>query len=225
MPRRLFLTLLLLISFGLSKVARADVDQEGQVWTAFLSNAKPQGDSSGLRLWLDLHVRRADSGIVHIARPGLGWQMSNKLSVWAGYAWVPVIPDVGNTVHENRFWQQLILKHDIGNWSLQSRTRFEQRLSGAGDDVGFRVREFLRASWRADSKGTYGVAIWDEVFIGLNEPDWGAPKGFDQNRLFAGPYHKVGDRMRLEMGYLLLYVDRDSDTLGHVLATNLFISL
>ena len=223
--RRCLFTLIFLFSLGQAKVALADTDHDQQVWTAFLSNAKPQGDSSGLRLWLDLHLRRADTGTVHIARPGLGWQLSNKLSLWAGYAWIPVVPDSGSTVHENRFWQQLIVKHNVGNWSLQSRTRFEQRLSGAGDDIGFRVREFVRASWRANPKNTYGLALWNEVFVGLNEPDWGAPQGLDQNRFFAGPYHKVGDKMRLELGYLLLFVDRDNDTLGHVLATNLFISL
>lgn len=205
--------------------ARADVNQEGQIWTAFLSSAKPYGDSSKLRLWLDVHLRRASSNIVHIARPAVGWSVSPRFSVWGGYAYVPVIPDGGDTVNEHRAWQQVVFKHSIGNWALQSRTRLEQRFSGGGDDVGMRVREFVRASWTSSGSGKVGLAFWDEVFVGLNETDWGAPRGFDQNRIFAGPFHKVGEKMRLEMGYLFVYLNRDSgDTIGHVLATNLFAS-
>ena len=175
------------------------------------------------RFWLDMHLRRSSSNIVHIARPGVGWSFSPSVSAFAGYAWVPVLPDEGDTVNEHRLWQQLIFKHSIGDLSLQSRTRFEQRMSGAGDDIGFRVREFVRASWSAGQDGRRGLVVWDELFVGLNEPDWGAPKGLDQNRTFVGPFTAVGESMRLEMGYLLLWLNRDSgDTVGHVLATNLF---
>jgi len=206
--------------------AAADVDHDGQIWTAVLSSGNPGADSSKLRVWFDAHLRRSSGGIVHIARPAVGWSFSPSLSVWAGYAWVPVIPDEAATVHEHRAWQQIIFKRNVGSLSLQSRTRFESRFSGAGDDVGFRVREFVRASWQKHPSSRRGFVVWDEVFIGLNEPDWGARKGFDQNRLFVGPFFKVGKRMRLEMGYLFLFAERgDTDTVGHVFATNLFLSL
>lgn len=220
LSRTLILVTVLLAS---SQEARADVSQEGQVWTAFLSTAKPAGDTSELRLWLDLHLRRAAGGLVHIARPAVGWSFSPSLSAWAGYAWVPVVPDEADTVNEHRAWQQIIVKHGFANWSLQSRTRFEQRFSGAGDDVGLRVREFVRASWTPGPAAGHGLVFWDEAFVGLNAPDWGAPRGLDQNRLFLGPFAAIGDTMRLEMGYLFLWLERDSgDTIAHVLATNLF---
>ena len=106
-----------------------------------------------------------------------------------------------------------------------NRSRFEQRFSGAGDDVGFRLREFARVGWSWREDGKFGLVLWDEVFLGFNETDWGAPSGLDQNRLFLGWYVKTEPNLRLEMGYLSLFVDRDQATLGHVLATTLFIPL
>ena len=80
-----------------------------------------------------------------------------------------------------------------------------------------------------DSYKSWGVSptpmAWDEVFIGLNDIDWGAPRGLDQNRLFVGGWAAVAPHLRVELGYLFLYVDRDDDTVGHVLATNVFVSL
>ena len=91
--------------------------------------------------------------------------------------------------------------------------------------MGLRVREFVRAGWSWRDDGTFGLVLWDELFVGLNEPDWGAPSGLDQNRVFGGFFLKIDSNLRLEMGYLSLYLNRDTDTLGHVLATNLFVAL
>ena len=208
------------------RVTRAETDQDSQVWTALLSNAKLSGEGSGASLWLDVHARRGAANALAIVRPGVGWRFSKHLSLWAGYAWIPTNPDVGAVRNEHRPWQQAIASTTSNGWSFQSRTRFEQRFRNDGDDIGLRIRQFVRASQNVGQDKPFGFVVWNETFVGLNEPDWGARKGFDQNRLFVGASARVRSNMRLEGGYLSLWVARDgNDLLGHVLATNLFVSL
>lgn len=205
--------------------ARAQVAQDAQIWTGLVSTARLGQSDSGPSLWLDAHLRRSGTGTVHILRPAIGWGHKGWLSAWAGYAWIPVLPDEGDTAHEHRLWQQLIVQRGAGQLSLQLRSRFEERFSPGSEDVGFRLREFGRAGWALKEDGDYGLVAWDEIFLGLNQTDWGAPAGFDQNRLFAGVFVKADANLRLELGYLSVYLNRDEDTLGHALATNVFVSL
>lgn len=177
---------------------------------------------------MDTHVRRGNAGTVHIARPGAGIRLTEGVSLWAGYAWVPVFSDTdANPRDEHRLWQQLILSHRFESASLQSRTRFEQRFVEGGDDVGLRLREFVRFDWKFFSHASsgVGVVIWDEVFVGLSETDFGQPGGLDQNRLFVGPMFALTQWARIEPGYLFVYVRREAgDRVAHAFSVNLFLS-
>ena len=206
--------------------AWAQTTQDIQVWTSVAGTAALNEESTGPSAWLDVHLRRSGANTVHIFRPGLGWRLGDAVSVWAGYGWIPTLPDEGDLQIENRFWQQVIAKHSASRLGFMSRTRFEQRLADSGDDLGLRVRQFGRVGWDWRDDGRCGLVVWDELFLGLNETDWGAPAGLDQNRLFAGVFLKSGTRVRGELGYLSLFVDRDGgNTLGHVLSTTVFVSL
>ena len=107
---------------------------------------------------------------------------------------------------EHRIWEQATLTYrsnpDLG-FLLQSRTRVEQRFSEAGSDIGHRVRQFVRFNWQPLQEFPLGLAMWDELFVGINRTDWGAP---------------------LEACDLLVYVDRDTDIYQRALAVNLFTS-
>ena len=82
------------------------------------------------------------------------------------------------------------------------------------DSTGSRARDF-----------PVGVAVWDELFVGLTQPDWGAPQGIDQNRIFIGPFLQMAPWARFEAGYLFTYLDRGTNDLyAHVVAVNLFLS-
>ena len=205
--------------------AHAQTDDEFQLWSALLGSGAFQPETPRLALWFDLHARRGDAGTVVIVRPGVGAEVTDWLSLWAGYAWVPVFTDGADRRDEHRLWQQAVLKHSTGAWSLQARTRFEQRFSEAGDDVGFRLRQFVRANWQPSTNTPLGLAVWDEIFVGLNDTDWGAAGGFDQNRLFIGPFLQVAPWARLEAGYLFAYLRREPvNRVAHTLAINLFVS-
>jgi hypothetical protein len=51
------------------------------------------------------------------------------------------------------------------------------------------------------------IVGWNEIFLNLNDTDWGAQSGFDQNRLFAGPGYGFTPMLRVQAGYLNRYVD------------------
>ena len=204
----------------------AQATQDVQIWTSVAGTAALTDEATGPSAWLDVHLRRSGANTLAILRPGMGWRVRRNLSLWVGYAWIPTLLDDGGTRHEHRAWQQVIATRSSGRIGLMSRTRVEQRFAGGGGDLGLRVRQFARLGWNWNEEGRYGLVAWDELFVGLNDTDWGAPRGLDQNRLFAGFFLKSGSRVRGELGYLSLVVNRDAgDTIGHVLSTTIFVAL
>lgn len=216
----------LALALGASAPATAQTTDEFQLWAALLATGSFQRSTPRFAYWLDVHGRRGADGTVVIVRPGVGLEVNAWLSLWAGYAWVPVFTDGAGSVSEHRLWQQAVLQHAFASGvSVQARTRFEQRFSEAGDDVGFRIRQFVRVNWQPDAAVPLGVALWDEVFVGLNDVDWGPRAGFDQNRLFVGPFLALSPWARLEAGYLFVYLAREpANRIAHTLAINLFVS-
>jgi hypothetical protein len=210
-----------------ASAARAQDTRDFQIWTAALATADFAPAAPTGSAWLDVHGRRGDPGAVSIVRPGLGLHFTSYASAWIGYAWIGTANDAASDLtHEHRIWQQLLLQHKTCfGVALQSRTRFEQRFHENGDDVGFRVRQFVRGNVPFGRGNILGAAVWDELFLGLVDTDWGARAGFDQNRLFLGLYLAASTWARLEMGYLHVFVERPGgDLRAHALATNLFIA-
>lgn len=208
--------------------ASAQTTHDLQTWSALFATAQLQEQPLGLTLWFDGHVRRGDAGTVGIVRPGLGYRFKPWISVWAGYAWVPTSLDEGDALlHEHRAWEQVILSTSLldKTLNLQSRTRLEQRWREGSEDTGLRARQFLRADYRPHAEARWGAVLWDELFWGLNAPDF-APQGFDQNRLFIGPALYAMPNMRIEFGYLSAILWRDPTLqIQHALAINFFTTL
>lgn len=207
--------------------AHAQGRDEYQQWAALFVNGRLDPTTPRLNLWFDAHARRRGNGTLLIFRPAVGLDVAPWLSIYLGYAYVPLFTDGQATLHEHRIWQQATLRHrfDFG-LAVQSRTRFEQRVSDAGGDVGLRLRQFVRANWQPKPDIPLGIAFWDELFIGLNDTDWGPAAGMDQNRVFLGPFLMMAPWVRLEAGYLFAYLDRGTtDLYAHTLAVNLFLFL
>lgn len=192
------------------------------IWIGAFAQA-PVGESEKVRLWLDLHDRRGKSTAVNLVRPAVGWSLTPRSSLWLGYAWIPTVPDEGAVTHEHRIWQQALLSAaPTDGLSLLLRPRLEERFL-PGESLGLRVRLFGRAGLRL--REDWGVALWDEVFVQLNEPGWTAPAGLDQNRLFVGPFVQPSPDVRVEVGYLQQWLPRpEESTLYHLSAMNLFVS-
>lgn len=202
-------------------LARAD----NQIWNAAIIQART-GAGGGPTLWLDTHARRRADGTLFIVRPALGYTFSPALAVHAGYAWIPLLTDEGGNRSEHRSWQQVIYNHAVGSaLKLQGRARLEQRFAPMGDDIGHRIRLLARGQWAASPSIPLQLVVWDELFLGLAATDWGAPSGYDQNRLFVGlggDLHVKG--VRVEIGYVNVVLRRDTQ-IDHVLAVNLVATL
>lgn len=222
-------TLLMAGTFAISSLtasagyaqARPDPARDFAVWAGVISTVDLGREAPSASLWLDTHLRRGDAGTLFILRPAVGLRATSWLTLHAGYAWIPFFDDANATRRdEHRIWQQAIVAGDVGRGvSLQSRTRNEQRF-GPGDGVGHRLRQFVRLGW---TRGAVGVVVWDELFLGFNTTEWGAQRGYDQNRLFVGASIAIGASSRLEVGYLAVHLNRERDEWVHALALNLFL--
>lgn len=195
--------------------------QDIAAWTAVLASPEISGRT---RLWLDVHARRDAAAFLSIVRPGVGLQLTDQVSAWVGGAWIPTLPDDGALSSELRIWEQAIVNVQLGSEvGLSSRTRLEQRISGGGGALGWRIREFVRLSIEPSTSDGPRLALWDEVFLGLNDTDWGAVAGFDQNRLFVGVGLPVAHGGRVELGVVNVVAQRDELRMTWVVAANWFV--
>ncbi len=206
--------------------ASADPGQDAGIWFKFKGEGALLGISEKTRWWLDSQVRiRDDEGGFHqgVVRPGIGYAMTESVTLWGGYAWVRTEPEDKVDSDEHRIWQQITWRDRAEDFSFRLRTRFEQRFEDSENDVGLRLRGKLGVRYRLLDPSDWSVVLWNEIMFNLNDADWGPQSGFDQNRLFAGfAWHLGGDeRVSLEMGYLNQVIDRsrgDSDEMVHVLS-------
>jgi hypothetical protein len=196
-----------------------------QQWTAMFLNGNLESLVPRLSFWFDGHVRRSQRDTLVILRPALGVRIFKGLKAHVGYAWVPRWVDGGDRIDEHRIWQQLLWSwRPMPAVSVMARPRFEQRFRRGDSGVGLRFRLFARGDYRFSKTSPFLFAVWDELFIHLNEPGWGPEPGLDQNRIFLGPGIIAGKGWRAELGYLLVYQSRPSqkDNIVHAVAVNIF---
>lgn len=196
---------------------------ESQIWTAYTAQVR-LGEKSGPAFWLDLQDRRRSDSTLYIVRPAVGYAFSPSLLAHFGFAWVPTDYDdpAMSTVNEYRLWQQVIGNHVVSDlFKTQARVRFEQRF-GPGDDIGYRLRLLARGQYQPISDFALQLVVHDELFIGFNDTDWSAKKGFDQNRLFVGVGTDTKLKgVRVEVGYMNVYLNA-VDRFDNIVAINLF---
>jgi hypothetical protein len=214
----------LLLSALLTPLATAaPVAHDLGVWTAgFLQVDLHPETVVGARIWFDGHVRRTDTSFVGIVRPGLGVDLAQGVTVSGGVAWVPQVGDSteGALRSEGRLWEQVLLQRPLGRVQASLRPRLEQRR--LPDDSAWAHRVRLWGRLGIPLRPGVGLAFSDEVFVGLRETD-ATPAGFDQHRLFLGPWLALGDGARVEVGYLQAYLARDSgDSMVHTASTTFF---
>ena len=188
----------------------AQTRDDGGLWLAWVAQGRLGSPDSGLgklRWWLDVHDRQRDEGRhldVSIVRPGLGYALGERITAYAGYAWVESDPIGRDEFAEHRAWEQLTWNVPVAGLTVQSRTRLEQRFVETDGDTGWRLREFLKTTVPLVEDKSWFVSAWDELFWDLNRTDWGQRPGFRQNRAFLGLGTFLDDdhKLSLEVGYL-----------------------
>lgn len=220
---------------GTTRYASAETINDHGLWAAALTQGKftenPCDKLHGWKWWFDGHLRffdDTDGFGLSIVRPGLGYTIAENTTLWAGYGWIHASPNTAPDFDESRFWQQLTWSKEFGCTKFGSRSRLEQRWVDTGDDTGWRFRQFFSLRRPVKNHPRLLWVAWDEAFFHLNDTDWGANSGFDQNRVFLGMGIKsrLHRNWRMEIGYLHVALNRTvgPDRSNHILAINLFRS-
>lgn len=219
-------TILRLSAIALSLIALpAHAAEDQQFWLQTIA----QGPISGDIVYFAEVQSRFGNGMdgldQMLLRPAIGVKLSDRLTIYQGYAYVRTPQPGGGETREHRGFQQI-------NWSLgklaggplSSRTRMEQRWLSNGDDMAWRLRQMLRlAVPLSGNTGGVSALAYAEGFVALNDTDWGARKGFDRLRSFAGLEVPVAGKSTIELGYLNQYVKNRgrADDVDHVLLLTL----
>jgi hypothetical protein len=181
------------------------------------------------RIWLEGQARFDDDWkhwYQGIARAAVGYSLSDRATIWAGYTWLPT-QNVGKSyVSQQDVWSgfRYVLPTDIGTFTF--RTIIESNFI-KGNDVRFRPRQMLRVMYPLEFEPRLSLIAWDEFFIRANSTKFGGKSGFDQNRLFAGLGWTFNKNFRTEAGYFNQYLDdatHTKNTMHHLIMGSLFIN-
>ncbi len=143
-----------------------------------------------------------------LLRTGLQYNLkSGQASFLAGYASITT-GDAGESVstfHENRIYQEVIMRQKLGKVGIQHRYRYEQRWI---DDQEFRTRfrYFISVSVPLNNKelidkGALYLQLYDEVFINGERPSENV-QYFDRNRLYLGLGYRTSKNLALQLGMM-----------------------
>jgi hypothetical protein len=178
-------------------------------------------------LWFDGSWRRMGLGAEPqqvLVRPGLQYTVTPGVRVAAGYAWIATQPygnvPIAAPLREHRTWQQLLLTHRAGLFSVTHRYRLEQRwihplLPVADRDERESGPTTYQNRWRYMGRGQANLGslqlngrpvigwVWDELLMPLGGPNQLFTVG--QNRAAAGVGIPLSRELRAEVGYMNLY--------------------
>ncbi len=152
-----------------------------------------------------------------ILRPSIGYKLGKNTIATVGYVYAATDPVGPASSDEHRLWQQLTFRV-AGNGSgltVTGRTRFEQRWFEGRDDMGWRLRQQLRAT--APLAGKTRAVVWSEAFLSLDDTSWGQRSGLDRWRNSVGLSVPVTKTVTIEPGYINQWVvTRGLDRVHHI---------
>jgi hypothetical protein len=143
-----------------------------------------------------------------LLRTGLQYNLkSGQASFLVGYASITTdIPGkTSETFHENRIYQEVILRQKLGRVSLMHRYRFEQRwIEEVNMRTRFRYALFVNVPFNdkdLSEKGSIYGQIYDELFINGERPTENSQL-FDRNRLYLGLGYRTSSVLALQFGIM-----------------------
>jgi hypothetical protein len=202
----------------LSSPALASVDTDLAYWNLITLN---KNLNSKFRAQLITSQRWAEllsDFNTNLVRTGLGYNLTNEISIWQGYDWFSFYD--GEMTNEHRIWQQLLYQKNLGKWLIINRTRLEERLLEDNDAI-VRLRNLSRVDYRLKQK--LRLIAGAEIFVNLKTND-AIDEILDQNRLLTGIGYDVNSNVAIDLIYMLQHNNRDTDSLNHTVVSNLIFS-
>ena len=215
--------------------------QDFRLWSpVFLTVKLP----SSFLAYMEVNPRFADlddAGHIDqlILRPALGYQLTENVSIWQGYAWVGNFnqkhtPPQSPFFEENRIYQQVNYTHKFGSFKILSRTRLEERWIEHADGTAVRFRTMLRGMYPLPMAPEWALVGYEEIFVNLNtvgSPQGKGPAaGFDQNRVFVGINRTFSKYFNMDFGYQNQLLNNRSipnlaNQMNHVILLQFYINL
>lgn len=174
-----------------------------------------------------------------LLRPALGYQLTENLSIWQGYAWVGNFNQKHTApqspfFEESRIYQQVNYTHKFSGLKFLSRTRLEERWIEHADGTAVRFRQMLRVTYPLPIAPDWALVGYDEVFINLNTVGVATGKGpgagLDQNRFFVGVNKTFSQYINVDLGYQNQMLNGrqlpgNANLINHILMLQFFINL
>ena len=143
-----------------------------------------------------------------LIRTGLQYNLkSGQASFLAGYASITSgeLVESKKSFHENRLYQEVLLRQKLGIIGLNHRYRFEQRwIDGQNFRTRFRYSLSLNLPLNQkelNQKGAFYLQVYDEIFINLQKRPV-AIQYFDRNRLYLGLGFRPSSKVALQIGLM-----------------------
>lgn len=153
-----------------------------------------------------------------LLRTGLQYNLKNgAASFLAGYGSITsqAEGDATNSIHENRLYQEVILRQKVGKVGLMHRFRCEQRwIENVDFKTRFRYAIFVNVpinSIELGEKGSWYVQGYDELFINGEKLE-DSVEYFDRNRLYLGLGYRVVENLSFQIGIMEQTTDTKSKT-------------
>jgi hypothetical protein len=230
---KLWVPVALLASVALGQTTPKHLDFNQHAWLSY-SGDHPVSGRWGVHF--DAQWRRSDLGTIwqqYQLRPGLNYEVSDKLLLTLGYAFTRTYPygDFPATAAfpEHRIYQQALVRQSWKSVRFQHRIRLEQRFVGSATAESWTYRNRFRylakvelpISTKDDGYVEWYIPAYDELFIGI--PPNNGVRPFDQNRIFIGVGRALGGA-KVEVGYLNQFIGQGN---GHVFEFNntLFVTV
>jgi hypothetical protein len=200
-------------------LAVCETIHDARVWISFTGQGR-LSHASRWRWYFDVQNRDRNTGRdidQFVLRPGVGFALSDRSSVWAGYAYTANFTSSGK-VYENRTWQQFVWTTASASLAMSSRSRVEQRLFEGESTTAWRIRQQVRVTQSMQAHPALSLIGWDEILYHLNTTSR-SRRGFDQNRAFGGVGFKLRRTVRLDLGYLNQFVHASpANRMNHALS-------
>jgi hypothetical protein len=183
------------------------------------------------RIWLEGQSRWDDDWshwYQGILRAAVGYSISDRATIWAGYTWVPTQNLGKASVSQQDVWPgfRYVWPTSLGIFSYRIMVE-SNFLPGNGDTVRVRPRQMFRFMHPLESEPRLSLIAWDEIFVRVNTTPAGGQSGFDQNRAFAGLGWSFNEHFRAELGYMNQYLDdanHINNTMHHLVMGSLFVN-
>lgn len=204
-PRQVRARILRLLACGLLAWTCAVVPAAGddvQFWPTFTVYT-PTAD--GWRASAEVQARWTDDLSTYnrtVFRVNGGRRMTPRLELFAGYE--KTQPGTRRVRDEQRLWEQVEYTVELGQWSLASRARVEQRFVDGASGTAARLRCRVRVEHPV-GRTRWTVSASEELWVHLNTVRLVAARGVDQNRVALTAERTLRGALSIEPGYIYVY--------------------